>query len=233
VVALESPAIARRSATLNGTVDPRGLSTTYHFEYGTTTSYGLSTPPASAGAGNGAQPVSADLSGLEPDTTYHYRLVATNADGTAVSAGRVLTTAALPAGGGPPPLEPAIIPPALAPAAPITLIPPALPPVEPFTIIAPATLRLDRGGAVTIRIAFPAGTPAVTGRAEVVRGRAAARIGAKPFATKPGGTVRVRIRVTRAARRMVARRKQVNATLRVTVQAEVQTKQIRLERRRR
>jgi hypothetical protein len=35
--------IASFSATLNGSVDPHGLATTVHFEYGATTSYGLTT----------------------------------------------------------------------------------------------------------------------------------------------------------------------------------------------
>ena len=35
--------ITLTGATLNATVDPQGASTSYHFEYGTTDSYGLST----------------------------------------------------------------------------------------------------------------------------------------------------------------------------------------------
>ncbi|MGA3083672.1 MAG: hypothetical protein ABSE95_02630 [Thermodesulfobacteriota bacterium] len=72
------------SATLNGTVNPNGLSTTYYFQWGKTTAYGNKSPatPASAGGGwdNGA--VSANLTGLTLNTTYHYQLVATNSAGT-------------------------------------------------------------------------------------------------------------------------------------------------------
>ena len=72
------------TATLNGTVNPEGLPTTYSFEYGTTTAYGSSAPatPADAGSGTADVPVSQQLSGLQPGTTYHYRLVATNEAGT-------------------------------------------------------------------------------------------------------------------------------------------------------
>jgi hypothetical protein len=69
---------------LNGTVNPNGLSTTYYFQWGKTTAYGNKSPatPASAGGGwdNGA--VSANLTGLTLNTTYHYQLVATNSAGT-------------------------------------------------------------------------------------------------------------------------------------------------------
>ena len=76
--------ITPTSATLNGTVNAEGQATTYHFEYGTTTSYGSQTAMTSAGAGTTNVKVSAQLGSVEPATTYHYRLVATNASGTAL-----------------------------------------------------------------------------------------------------------------------------------------------------
>jgi hypothetical protein len=71
---------------LRGTVNPQGSPTTYHFDYGLTTSYGTSlpVPDASAGSGTTPQPVAAEISGTGPDT-HHFRLVATNAGGTTVS----------------------------------------------------------------------------------------------------------------------------------------------------
>jgi hypothetical protein len=63
------------TATLSGTVDPNGVATDYHFEYGTTSAYGVATPAQSIG-GDGNQPVSATITGLSASTTYHYRLVA-------------------------------------------------------------------------------------------------------------------------------------------------------------
>lgn len=73
-----------RSLRLNGTVDPEGDPvTSCVFEYGTTSTYGQSVPcspeAAKLGSGTAAESVSAQLTGLVPGTTYHYRLVAENA----------------------------------------------------------------------------------------------------------------------------------------------------------
>jgi len=81
------------SATLTGTVNPRGLTTTSHFEYGTDTSYGTPTPPQTA-SGTSDQEVTAPVTELSPATTYHYRLVAENSAGRTVGADRTFTTAA-------------------------------------------------------------------------------------------------------------------------------------------
>ncbi len=70
------------SATLNGTVNPNGLATTYHFEWGTTTSYGNTTTETSAGSGITNVAVNAAISGLTTGVTYHFRVVATNSDGS-------------------------------------------------------------------------------------------------------------------------------------------------------
>jgi hypothetical protein len=85
-------AIAPTSATLNGTVNPEAQATSYYFEYGTTTSYGSHTAPATAGSGSADVDVSAPLAGLTPNTTYHYRLVATNPSGTTLAADVSFTT---------------------------------------------------------------------------------------------------------------------------------------------
>jgi hypothetical protein len=75
-------AVTPTSATVNGTVNPEGQSTTYYFEYGTTTSYGSQTSMAGAGSGTADVKVSTSIEPLTPNTTYHYRVVATNASGT-------------------------------------------------------------------------------------------------------------------------------------------------------
>ncbi len=80
------------SATVAGTVDPNGSPTTWYVEYATTTSYGLRTTTRDAGTGEGPITVSVGLTGLTSDTTYHYRVVATNAAGTARGADRTLRT---------------------------------------------------------------------------------------------------------------------------------------------
>lgn len=76
---------SQRSTTsvhVNGTLDAHGQSTTYYFQYGPTTAYGLQTPPSSAGSGTSNVAVAATLSGLTQATAYHYRLVAQSAGGT-------------------------------------------------------------------------------------------------------------------------------------------------------
>jgi VCBS repeat protein len=96
-------------AVLSGRVDPRNLATSWRFEYGPTPAYGSLTPERAAGSGNGEQPVSEALSGLQPSTTYHYRLVAEGADGsrTAGAAGSFTTAATPPQPPAPEPIGPA------------------------------------------------------------------------------------------------------------------------------
>lgn|GEM_PF-5011620 len=87
------------SVTLTATVNPNGQSTSYHFEWGTSTGYGHSTSSASAGSGTTNSSVSVSLSALLPRTTYHYRIVASNASGTTAGADHVFTTLAPPFAG--------------------------------------------------------------------------------------------------------------------------------------
>ena len=63
-------------ATLGGIVTPRSQATTYHFDWGLTTSYGSSTAETAAGSGAPALAVKAILTGLAPATAYHYRIAA-------------------------------------------------------------------------------------------------------------------------------------------------------------
>jgi hypothetical protein len=88
-------AVSTSAATLNGTIDPNDLETSYHFEYGTGTSYGTSVPLPSAVGGSGKLPeeVGQAITGLKPDTTYHYRLTATNSAGSSDGEDRSFTTA--------------------------------------------------------------------------------------------------------------------------------------------
>jgi hypothetical protein len=79
------------SARLNGTVNPHGSSTTVYFQYGRTTSYGSRTPNQTK-TGNNYQNVSAIITGLSAHTTYHFRIVASNAVGTRYGRDRTFTT---------------------------------------------------------------------------------------------------------------------------------------------
>jgi hypothetical protein len=87
------------SVTLSGTIDPQGWDTSYLFQYGTSTAYGLSWPtiPVEIGALEGPQPVVVNIPNLLPDTTYHYRLLATNGGGTSYGQDMTFTTSEYPA----------------------------------------------------------------------------------------------------------------------------------------
>ena len=84
--------VAQTTATVEGTLDPGGIATTYEFQYGTSTTYGSSAPAQNAGSGTSTARESATLTRLTPGTTYHYRLVATNSAGTAYGADQTFTT---------------------------------------------------------------------------------------------------------------------------------------------
>jgi DNA-binding beta-propeller fold protein YncE len=70
-------------AELQGSIDPQGSSATYYFEYGQTLSMGNTVPviPISTGSGTSPAVVKNIVFGLEPETTYYYRLVAFNEKG--------------------------------------------------------------------------------------------------------------------------------------------------------
>jgi hypothetical protein len=79
-------------ATLNGIVNPDGLETKYYFEYGTSESYGSKTVEASTGSGTSNVEESKAITGLAAETTYHFRIVATNSKGTTDGSDQVFMT---------------------------------------------------------------------------------------------------------------------------------------------
>jgi RHS repeat-associated protein len=84
--------ITAHTAALSGYLNPGGLTTYYRFEYGTTSSYGISTPEQTIPAGNSYVSVSTTLTNLQPNTTYYFRLYAYNNKGTYYDSGRTFTT---------------------------------------------------------------------------------------------------------------------------------------------
>lgn len=91
--------ITTTEARLSALVDPEGKPTSYHFDYGTTASYGSSTPEsASVGSDSSDHAAVKTIGGLLPGTTYHFRVVATNADGVDHGADTILTTYPTPTG---------------------------------------------------------------------------------------------------------------------------------------
>ncbi len=74
------------SATIHGTINPHGVTTLFRFDVGKTRNYGASSTPSSAGAGARNVSVSASVTHLSFNTTYHYRVVAIR-NGRVVSVG--------------------------------------------------------------------------------------------------------------------------------------------------
>jgi hypothetical protein len=73
-------------------VNPNGADTHYSFEYGTTPSYGSTTPSVDAGSGTNPVAASANITGLAPSTTNHFQLVATSSSGTTNGGDLTFTT---------------------------------------------------------------------------------------------------------------------------------------------
>jgi hypothetical protein len=84
--------VAATSATLTGAVDPRGRTTSWYFEYGTSTRYGSRTATVKTDSSPGSRVVSAGVAGLASGATYHFRLVASSSAGTTNGADAVFTT---------------------------------------------------------------------------------------------------------------------------------------------
>lgn len=88
----DAAAVSGASATLKASVHPQRLQTSYHFKYGPTSSYGSQTAVQTLPAGSTPTIVSAHVPGLSSDTDYHFRVVATNAEGTVAGGDKVVRT---------------------------------------------------------------------------------------------------------------------------------------------
>ena len=96
VATTAASSVGTTSARLNGTINPNGAAATWYFEYGTSTSYGTKTSTKTTGSGTNTANVSASISGLTAGTSYHFRLVATNASGTSTGGDQTFTTSGPP-----------------------------------------------------------------------------------------------------------------------------------------
>lgn len=195
--------ITDRSATLSGSVDPNGAHTGYRFEYGPTTAYGSTTPEADGGE-VGTIAAAATLGALSPATTYHYRLVATNAGGTSKGADRTFTTASSPTGSSPTGSSPTPTPTPTA-----------------FAGVSLVSSRLAFDGRfVAPRLLCPVGTIGrCTGRITLTakrrasgsRSATAVRLGTASFSIATGTQAKVKVRVSRAGRRLLRRGSRLKA----------------------
>jgi hypothetical protein len=93
----DASALDPTSASLNGSLDPDGMATEYHFDFGISTDYAQKTPKVTMGAGSGVTRVApAQLTGLQTGRIYHYRLVAKNSLGTTKGADHTLLVPGTP-----------------------------------------------------------------------------------------------------------------------------------------
>jgi CSLREA domain-containing protein len=93
VVGVSVSAITNTTAGIAANVNPNLRDATVVVNYGRTPSYGSSTSPVDVGAGNDPSPFSAGLGGLVSGATYHFDIVATNADGQTTTSDGTFTTA--------------------------------------------------------------------------------------------------------------------------------------------
>jgi streptogramin lyase len=93
-------AVTDSAATLGGTVNPRNSDAGWHFEYGKSATFGSSAPDpdATLTADNSDHAVTQDIAGLEPNTTYHFTLVASGNAGTTTDVQKVFKTLAIAPG---------------------------------------------------------------------------------------------------------------------------------------
>lgn len=134
--------VTQTTATLNASINPNGRAVTYFFDFGTTASYGNTTTNGSMGAFTTAQAGTATLTGLQPGTTYHFRVTATRTPDSVQGGDVTFTTAASPT---PPP--PTLVPDTAAPRVTGVSLTPAS-----VTAGRAASLRLSISEAATIRV---------------------------------------------------------------------------------
>jgi PKD repeat protein len=80
------------TATLNGTVDPGGLDTTFTFDWGTTPALSEESAPVDVGSESRSYFETFKVTGLEPATTYYWRMSASNAAGVSLGATKTFRT---------------------------------------------------------------------------------------------------------------------------------------------
>jgi hypothetical protein len=151
--------VTETEATLKGAVNPDGEATKYFFKWGTTTGYGQTTSSQSAAGDHASHLVSSEvLTGLAPDTTYHFQIVAENKSGTVSGTDETFTTKSAPA------KEPAKQPSPMPTPGPIS----PEPEIAPLPALAEGTLKLTapRHGS-TVRGSVDVGQSGAGGRLEV------------------------------------------------------------------
>jgi hypothetical protein len=200
-------AIESNRARVAGVVNTIGSTTSYTFEFGRTTAYGSASAPRTLTAGGEPVDVSTALTGLRPSTLYHYRLVATNTQGTIEGRDRTFRTEAGPAGGGNAGNRDR---------------------TGPRMAVVGRTLTLTRSGKVKLSLKCPLaetlgchGSVTLQTAAKVAAGAEAAarkrlRLGRARFRIRGGGTRTVTVRVNKSGRALIRRKGRLRVRVLVT-----------------
>jgi hypothetical protein len=212
-------AVGSSSATVHAAIDQGGAPASVSFQYGATTAYGASTGTQTLGAGSTSAPFSAQLNGLTPATTIHYRAVASSDFGTFFGADETLTTTT--------------------PTTASTTVPPGVLLRPPGVIVGKAAASNPTISGTTARVRVSCSGPAsatcrvtleltvteklqghklvaVTAAVKARKTRKLLVVGSASVLLKPGHAQIVRIGLNRAGKRLLARRHGLKATLRVT-----------------
>jgi hypothetical protein len=154
--------IGQTSATLGATVNPNGVAVTKcEFQYGTSTSYGSSAPCSSLpGSGTSAVPVSANITGLAANTTYHFKVVATNSGWTSEGKDEKLTTAPSTESNPPPPPPLPLPGPSEGGVLPNKAIEP---PAVPDATLASSSASVSSAGVFTLKVSCPTNETSCSG----------------------------------------------------------------------
>jgi hypothetical protein len=139
VVTGSASSVEQNTAMVTGTVDPEGSRTTYEFQFGVDTGYGVEIFGA-AGSGTQPEPFTVTLGDLQPATTYHYRLLATNGGGTTYGADQTFTTGVYPTETLTTPSAP-----------PLLSVPAVTFPTEPLTITLTPTVKHKKTKKATVK----------------------------------------------------------------------------------
>jgi hypothetical protein len=196
-------------ARVAGVVNTIGAATSYRFEFGRTTAYGSASAPRTLTAGGEPVDVSAAVTGLRPNTLYHYRLVATHTQGTTEGRDRTFRTEAGPADGGNAGDRDR---------------------TGPRMVVAGRTLTLSRSGKVRVSLKCPlaetlgchgsvrleTAAKVATGSGAEAAARRRLRLGKARFRIPGGQTRRVTVRVGKRGRALVLRKARVRVRVLVT-----------------
>lgn len=170
---------------------PNLCATSYRFEFGTSAALGQQTPETAVGDGSAPVAVSATLTGLTASTTYFFRVVATNADGTSVGTTQSFKTAANP----PPPFA--------------------------GLSISTQTVRLSSKREAPVRVSCPAatagrcqGTLSLAGKLPAKKGKKAktVKLGSASFSVVSGQRATVKVKVSTSTVAAVAKAKKLATT---------------------